>query len=81
MTTDTKAHRVEIVVGSHNVTGERQMDTIIDVVSRYLPSFSCWLGFGVWQGNPEKSTKVEAFCGDLDWVEPCVAELLRSLVP
>jgi len=73
------AHRIEIVIGSDNVTGDRQLDAIIDIVSCYLPSFSCWTGFGVWQGNPEKSTKIEAFCDDLDWVEPCVRELLEGL--
>ncbi|MDP6115466.1 MAG: hypothetical protein QGF00_25395 [Planctomycetota bacterium] len=73
------AHRVEIVVGSHNVTGERQMESIIDIVSTYVPSFSCWIGFGVWQGTPEKSTKIEAFCIDTDWIEPCVKEILESL--
>ena len=72
-------HRVEILVGSHNVSGERQLDTIMDVMSSYVPSFSCWIGFGVWQGTPEKSTKIEAFCVDLDWIEPCVKELLDCL--
>ena len=73
------AYRIEIVVGSNNQTGERQLDAIIDIVSRYVPSFSCWIGIGVWQGVPEKSTKVEAFCSDIDWLDPCVKELLERL--
>ena len=73
------AHRVEIVVGSHNRTGERQLEVIIDIVSAYVPSFSCWIGFGVWQRVPEKSTKIEAFCSDTEWVEPCITVLLQRL--
>ena len=73
------AQRVEIIIGSNNQTGDRQLETVIAIVSEFIPSFSCWTGFGVWQGTREKCTKVEAFCSDTEWVGQCVRVLIERL--